>query len=200
MRLDGVPELAGLQVVFLEDVRDEHEDLDLLVVHLLHRLDKRLLSLAVKFEISLVLGKLSFLSLQLVILLDNLPASLFQHEVVLLLGMPQGFHFLIELAGRRLLMGQVDGPDWVKLGRLVGRQLLQSLPMQIMVHRVVHAFLHRLKVPRNPLGWLGAGLVFGFIRRPRGHLNADLTFWTDNGRYWNANQHIKCGTHSVDVI
>ena len=85
MRLDGVPELARLQVVLLEDVRDEHEDLDLLVVHLLHRLDERLLSLAVKLEISLVLGELPFLSLQLVILLDNLSASLFNHEVVLLL-------------------------------------------------------------------------------------------------------------------
>jgi len=101
------------------------------------------------------------LSLQLVILLDNLPASLFNHEFMLVLGLPQGFHFLIEKVGRRLLLGQVDGPDWVKLGGLVGRQLLDSLSMQVMVHCVVHAFLHRLKVSRNPLGILGPGLVFG---------------------------------------
>jgi hypothetical protein len=66
--------------------------------------------------------------------------------VVLFLGLPQSFHFLFDMVGRRLLLGHVDGPDWVKLGGLVGSQLLHILPIQVMVRRVVHAFLHRLKV------------------------------------------------------
>ena len=170
------------------------------MVHLLHRLNQRLLSLAVELEISLLLGKLSFLSLQFVILLDNLSASLFEHEVMLLLGLPQSFHFLWDLVGRSLWLIHVDGPNWVELRGLVGRQLLHSMRMRVMVHRVMHAFLHLVRVPRNPLGRLVARLVLGFIQSPWRHLYSGLTFRPNNGRYWYISQHFKGGTHPVDVI
>ena len=200
MRLNGISELARLEVVLLEDVSDEHENLNFLVVHLLHGLNQRLLSLAVQLEISLLLGKLSFLSLQLVILLDYLSASLFEHELMLFLGLPQSFHFLLYLVGRSLLLIHMDGPNWVELRVLVGRQLLHSMRMSIMVHRVMHAFLHWVRVPRNPLGRLVARLVLGFIQSPRRHLYAGLTFRPNNCRYWYIRQHFECRTHSIDVI
>jgi len=198
--LNGISELARLQVVLFEDVSDEHENLYFLVVHLLHRLNQRLLSLAVKLEISLLLGKLSFLSLQHVIFLDYLSASLFEHELMLFLGLPQSLHFLWDLVGRSLLLIHVDGSNWVELRGLVGRQLLHSMRMNVMVHRVMHTFLHLVRVPRNPLCRLVARLVLGFIQSPRGHLYAGLTFRPNNGRYWYIRQHFECGTHPVDVI
>lgn len=69
-----------------------------------------------------------------------------------------------------------------------------------MIHCVVHAFLIRWRIPRNPLSSLVAHLVFGFIQSPWGHFDAGLTFRPNNRRHWYIRQHFECGTHPVDVV
>jgi hypothetical protein len=64
----------------------------------------------------------------------------------------------------------------------------------------MHAFLHRVRVPRNTLGSLVACLVLGFIQSSRGHLYAGFTFRPNNGRHGYIRQHFECRTHPVDVI